>query len=102
MPSIGPQRRLSTDADANAHVSLSVPVDPVSSDHCSVASHAKSIAKTTNPVAAEIMKERSNQSIWTYPAARTKWSSVTSPNRANLRSRKAFGLALLDYVTGYR
>ena len=48
-------------------------VDPTSPDHYTVASHAMSIAKTTNPVAAEIMMERSTQFIRIYLVARAKY-----------------------------
>lgn len=79
--------------------------DPTSPVHYSVASHAMRIAKTRNPVAAETTKERSNQSILTYPAARVRYQPLASANlqnRANLRSRKAFGAVLSTYITRYR
>lgn len=57
-----PSGRLSTQTPTHMFRYAAL-IDPATSDHCSVASQAKSIAKTTNPVAAEIMKERSNQSI---------------------------------------
>jgi hypothetical protein len=56
--------------DYSAHISLLALADPTLPDHYTVAIHAMSIAKTRNPAAAEIMKERSNQSIQTSPAAR--------------------------------
>lgn len=49
-----------------AHFAVLSPADPMSPDHYTVVSHAMSTAKTRNPVAAEIMKERSNQSIQTH------------------------------------
>ena len=53
--------------------------DATSPDHYSVANQAISIVKTSNPVTAEITKERSNQSSETYLPCSESQVSTTDP-----------------------